>query len=96
MADKVYQGQSFLDKTIEMTGSIDNVFLMALENNRSITDNLSIGEDLKFTGKRTSVITELFTNLNRCATKLTNSDYQFIIADDGIGAMIIESTFIVR
>jgi hypothetical protein len=39
MESKVYQGQSFLDKVIEMTGSVDNAFGMAIENNVSITDS---------------------------------------------------------
>jgi len=96
MESKVYQGQSFLDKTIEMTGSIENVFLMSLENNVSITDSLEIGFGLKYTGKQTKIITDLFDDNNRCATKITDSDFAVIVPDDGIGAMIIEDTFIVR
>lgn len=96
MESKVYQGQSFLDKTIELTGSIENVFAMALENGVSISDNLTIGTDLKFTGKQFKTITDLFGDNNRCATQITDSNYEVIVADDGIGAMIIENTFIVR
>lgn len=96
MESKVYQGQSFFDKTIELTGSIENVIAMALENNASITESLIVGSDLKFTGKQFKTITDLFGNSNRCATQITDKNYEVIVADDGIGAMIIENTFIVR
>ncbi|MBS7234161.1 hypothetical protein KHA90_24470 [Flavobacterium psychroterrae] len=96
MESKVHQGQSFLDKTIEMTGSFENVFLMSLENNISITETLEIGFDLKFSGKQFKPITDLFDDKNRCATGITKSDFAVIVPDEGIGAMIIEDTFIVR
>lgn len=96
MVSKVYQGQSFFDKTIELTGSIENVIAMALENNASITENLIVGSDLKFNGKQFKTITDLFGDSNRCATHITDKNYEVIVADDGIGAMIIENTFIVR
>lgn len=96
MESKVYQGQSFLDKTIELTGSIDNVFVLALENGVSISDNLTVGTSLKYTGKQLKTITDLFGDNNRCATKITDSNLSVVVPDDGIGAMIIEDTFIVR
>lgn len=96
MEIKVFQGQSFLDKTIELTGSIENAFALALENNVSISDYLTVGTDLKFTGKQVKNITDLFDDNHRCATKITQSDLAVVIPDDGIGAMIIENTFIVR
>lgn len=96
MEIKVFQGQNFLDKTIEITGSIENAFALALENNVSISDNLTVGSDLKYTGKQVKSITDLFDDNHRCATKITDSDFGVIVPDDGIGAMIIEDTFIVR
>lgn len=96
MESKVYQGQSFLDKTIDLTGSLENAFALACENNVSMTDNLIVGTNLKFTGKQVTNITDLFDNNHRCATRISNSDFAVIIPDDGIGAMIIEDTFIVR
>ncbi|BFM42667.1 hypothetical protein CFS9_13080 [Flavobacterium sp. CFS9] len=96
MESSIYQGQSLLDKTVEMTGTIDNIFEMSLENNLSITDNLKIGDTLKYPGKQLKVITDLFNNKNRCATMVTEKDFEVIIIDDGIGAMVIEKTFIVR
>lgn len=95
MESKVYQGQSFLDKVIEMTGSVDNVFAMAVENNVSITDTLAIGTVLTYTGVVTPTIVSLFSDSNRCATALTQQNYELIVADDGIGAMVVEDSFIV-
>lgn len=96
MESNVHQGQSFTDKTIEMTGSINNVFLMSLENNISITDTLKIGDKLTYSGKQIKPVTDLFNDKNRCATMTTANDSVIIVPDDGIGAMIIEDTFIVR
>lgn len=96
MESKVYQGQSFLDKTIEMTGSIENVFSLALENNVSITDLLVTGEKLTYSGKIIKSIGALFSDRNRCATQITAQDYTIVIPDEGVGAMTIEDTFIIR
>lgn len=95
MESKVYQGQSFLDKVIEMTGSVDNAFAMALENNVSITDSLAIGTPLTYSGAITKSISSLFKDSSRCATAITKQNHELIVADEGIGAMIIENTFIV-
>lgn len=95
MESKVYQGQSLCDKVIEITGSIENVFTMALENNVSITDSLAIGTKLNYSGLVTKSIASLFNDENRCATAITKQNHELIVADEGIGAMIIESTFIV-
>ena len=96
MESRIFQGQSFLDKTVEITGSIENAFAFALENNVSISDTLTVGSTLKFTGKKVKNVTDLFDDIHRCATKITESDLAVIIPDEGIGAMIIEDTFIVR
>lgn len=95
MESKVYQGQNLSDKAVEMTGSIENVFALALENNVSITDPLAIGTLLKYSGAVTKSIASLFDDKNRCATAITQQNHELIVADEGIGAMIIESTFIV-
>ncbi len=96
MDSKVYQGQNLSDKAIEMTGTIDTVFALALENSLSITDALSIGTVLNYSGRVIKPIASLFGNNNRCATGITTEQNTFIIPDDGIGAMIIEETLIVR
>lgn len=95
MESKVYQGQSFSDKTVEATGSIENVVLFSIENNVSITDTLAIGTLLTYSGAVTKSISSLFDDSNRCATAITKQNHELIVADEGIGAMVIEQTFIV-
>jgi hypothetical protein len=46
----VHSGQTFFNKVIECTGDIDNAFAMMLLNKKkSLTDNDSIGTELKAT-----------------------------------------------
>ncbi len=91
----IKQGQSFLDKVLEQTGSIENAFEMALANDLSITDVLIIGDVLKPAGKIKNVIVSLFGENNEPATALTAS---YIAENEnfGIGKMAIGSTFIIR
>lgn len=96
MSNKVYAGQSFFDKALEITGSVENAFAMAVLNNKSITDTLIVGEELKPSIVTAKGIVNLFSKYNRPATGITNQNHELIVADEGIGAMIIEDTFIVR
>ncbi len=89
----VYQGQSFLDKTLELTGSIENAFEMALLNGISITDDLEIGQSLKGTEITDANITNLFTPANRPATAISLINKE---DNDGINYMEIENDFIVQ
>lgn len=91
---KVYQGQSFLDKVIECTGGVENIFEMALLNGISITDDLFIGQVLKPSLITNKLIFGLFGELNRPATMITQSQIEEI-ENGGIGAMIIGTDFIV-
>jgi hypothetical protein len=91
----VKQGQNFLDKVLEQTGSLENAFEMALINDLSITDVLVIGDVLKPAGKIKNTIVSLFSENNEPATGLTVS----FLAENGnfgIGKMAIGSTFIIR
>lgn len=46
----VHNGQTFFNKVIECTGDIDNAFaMMILNKKKSLTDNDSIGTELKTT-----------------------------------------------
>lgn len=95
MSKKVYQGQSFFDKVIENTGSIDNYYEMALLNGMSITDDVVISQELKIGGLINKSVVSFFGEMNRPATQVT--EYQSeLIESLGIGAMAIGSTFIVR
>lgn len=88
------QGQSFLDKVTQYTGSIDNALEMAILNNVSITDPLVIGAVVKPSAVTNKIVHGFFNPFNEPATALT---YEAIadIDNAGIGEMIIETTFIV-
>jgi len=89
------QGQSFLDIVTQQTGAIENVVLMALKNNVSITGAIAIGSTYATAGVlKNNVLTALYRK-SKPATAISNLD--FIINEDlGIGAMTIGSTFKVR
>ncbi|MGV8814737.1 MAG: hypothetical protein ACOH2D_11575 [Gelidibacter sp.] len=95
MSNVTKQGQSFLDKVTQYTGSIDNALEMAVLNNLSITDPLVIGDIVKATAVTNKIVHGFFNPFNEPATALT---YEAIAEIDnaGIGEMIIESTFIVE
>lgn len=42
----VLHHQSFLDLAIQHTGSVENAFVLALQNGKSLTDDLMAGEQL--------------------------------------------------
>jgi hypothetical protein len=91
----VYAGQSFLDKVLELTGSIENAFEMALTNGLSITDSLVIGTSIKPSGKVKNVVVSFFSEKIGPATVL-NPSYTLENENFGIGEMEIKSTFIIR
>ncbi len=91
----VHQGQSFLDKVIELTGNVDNTFEMALSNGRSITDNLEIGTELSSISTIDKKVASLFNNQHRPATALSFV-LQNEIDNQGIGQMEISYNFIVQ
>lgn len=97
MNDKiVYQGQNFIDKVLETTGSDENAFEMSLLNNVSITDDVIIGEELKVTPVTLKGIVRIFEPNNRPTSGILNA---FESGQEpglsGIGSMIIENNFIV-
>lgn len=92
---KVYQGQSFLDKVIELTGSVENAFEMALLNNMSVTDDVVIGQELKLTGVTLKSVVSIFNENKHPATAINEIVGKRIMAG-GIGKMIIGKNFIIR
>lgn len=69
MSDKiVYSGQSFLDKVLENTGSIEAAFEMALLNNMNVTDDVAVGSELKTSPIIDNYVFNYFDNTNRPAT----------------------------
>lgn len=93
---KAKHGQSFFDLVLQSTGSIENAFAMSLLNGLSISDPLFIDQELIPSGKADLSIVGLWSDNNLPSTAITNQNHELIVPDDGIGAMIIEKTFIIR
>lgn len=91
----IKQGQSFFDKVTQFTGSFENALQAALLNDVSITDDVAIGSQLKYGDVSNKRVTAFFNPTNEPATALKSLQLE-TIEPDGIGYMIIESTFIVR
>lgn len=95
MNDIVKQGQSFIDKVTQLTGSYENALEAAILNNRSITDTPVIGEILKMPGVTNKRVALFFANINEPATTITQEQIS-AITNMGIGEMTIGSTFIIE
>ncbi|WP_336070008.1 hypothetical protein [Mesoflavibacter sp. CH_XMU1404-2] len=95
MSNVVKQGQSFVDKVVELTGSFENVVAMAVLNNKSITDHLTIGEQINAFPATNKRVASFFNKYNEPATGLTVAQVANE-GSDGIGDMIIGTTFIVE
>lgn len=92
---KVQQGQSFIDKTLELTGSVENLLEMAILNNVSITDDVAIGVEIIGSGVVKNSIVDRIAN-QEIATKLSKNIDLTIPNELGIGKMKIGSTFKVK
>jgi hypothetical protein len=92
---KVYQGQSFLDKALEATGSTETAFEMALLNGVSMTDPVAPGQELEPGKVIRKVVVRFFTDQNRPASALQNNTEEDS-ENDGIGYMAIGNNFIVK
>jgi hypothetical protein len=93
---KAKQGQSFFDLVIQGTGNIENAFAMSILNGISMTDTIVIDQELLPAGKQETTIIELWSENNLPATALTDENTDLIVPAEGIGAMIIENTFIIK
>lgn len=83
---KVLSLQSFLDLSIQYTGNVYNAFEIALANNKSVTDALTIGEMLVIPSGLTKSNKELqyFNARNLLpATAITakKTDYSFPLGE---------------
>lgn len=95
----IISGQSLCDVAVQEDGTVESVFEWALKNGKSLTEKLAPGErlinpesELKNTG-----ISEHFKGIQKkISTGLTMENLAVIVPDEGIGAMIIEESFIVR
>lgn len=90
----IYQGQSLLDKTMEVTGDVEQSFAFALLNGVSVTESFAIGTAVLFPAVQRKTIVGLFNTKNRPASEFLNDDYDFN-EPLGIGTMVIGTTFIV-
>ncbi|MCV9929528.1 hypothetical protein OIU83_17840 [Flavobacterium sp. LS1R49] len=87
------EGQSFLDLAIQ-GGALESIF--EIDPNISITDNPVIGEKYTIAIYTLPIANYYQRHIIEPATALSENDLSIIIPDDGIGAMIIENTFIIR
>lgn len=95
---RVISGQSLSDIAVQEDGNIETVFEWALKNGKSITEKLVPGELLVNPNSelKDKPLSEYFKGVQKkIATGITKQNFELIVADEGIGAMIIESTFIV-
>lgn len=90
----VKQGQSFLDKVTQLTGSYEHALAAAVLNNRSITDTPVIGEIFIMPSNINNKAIAFFNCLNEPATLATAQQVD-AIENLGIGKMTIGSTFII-
>jgi hypothetical protein len=92
---KVYQGQNFIDKVLESTGSSENAFEMALLNGFSLTDDVVIGQELQSSRVTRKGVVSIFKKDNRPASAI-RTIAGAAIEEEGIGYMAIGNNFIVR
>lgn len=93
MESTALEGQSFLDIAIK-GGSLENIF--KIDSSISITDEPKIGKAYNVSIENMPISNYYQRNKIEPATALSESDASIITPDDGIGAMSIENTFIVR
>lgn len=93
METTALEGQSFLDLAIQ-GGSLENI--LKIDPGISITDEPVIGKSYNVPVENTPISNYYQRNKIEPATALSDSDLSIITPDDGIGAMSIEKTFIVR
>lgn len=93
MESTALEGQSFLDIALQ-GGSLENI--LKIDPSISITDEPVIGKNYNVPVENAPISNYYQRNKIEPATALSDLDASIIIPDDGIGAMIIENTFIVR
>ena len=76
MSKTVYAGQTFLDKVVELTGSVENAFKMSLLNGISITDELTIGQSVVASPVTRKSVVSTFNDFNRPATDFNEAEVE--------------------
>ena len=90
----VKQGQSFLDKVTQLTGSFENALEMAVLNGLSITGDVAKGLVVNPTEVTNKRVVASYNEFNEPATNISQSEIE-ALETIGIGTMVIEDTFIV-
>jgi 5'(3')-deoxyribonucleotidase len=96
MQKTVFHNQSVLDCTLQQTGSLKKLFEFAVNNNTSITDELKAGNVFNFPEIDDTDIFNYFNNKKIIPATALIDDSVNDTETLGIGAMIIETSFIVR
>lgn len=90
----VYQGQNFVDKVLETTGSTENAFEMSILNKVSLTDNVAIGQELQVSKVTRKGVVGVFNQKRPASAIISISETDE--ENEGIGYMAIGNNFIVR
>jgi len=90
----VYQGQNFVDKVLEATGSTENAFEMSILNGVSLTDNVAVGQELQVSKVTKKGIVGVFKKKRPASGTISTPGVD--VENDGIGFMAIGNNFIVR
>jgi len=92
---KILAGQSLLDAAVQHCGTAEAAFDLAFENDKSITDERFVGEELLETGIINRDNFDYYARRNlQPATGLTDLQFSGVL-DGGIDFMGIEIDFIV-
>ena len=94
MTTIILHNQSFLDLAIQHTGSVENAFVLALQNGKSLTDDLVAGEQLslKNTKNNKDILSYYQSKKLQPATGVSRTgDSSFQLR--GIGYWVISNDF---
>lgn len=96
---KVKALQSWFDISILYTGTANNAFEIAKANNKSVTDDPKVNDEIIIPSEikiESKIIQYYNAREIEPATGLSINDINIITKPDGIGYMKIGSTFLVR
>ena len=93
MTTTILHHQSLLDLAIQHTGSVENAFILALQNGKSLTDDLVAGEQLslKNTKNNKDILNYYQSKKLQPATAVTQLPE--IERLEGIGYWVIQTDF---
>ncbi len=94
MTTIILHNQSFLDLAIQHTGSVENAFVLALQNGKSLTDDLVVGEQLYLenTKNNTDILSYYQSKKLQPATGVSHTGGSSLQLQ-GIGYWVISNDF---